>query len=127
MFTDRFGDAIVDYSRNEQDTGMRWIDGRPIYRNYVEVNMGSEIHKKVNIMAGGFDYFFIDPCSMLWTSRYQSPDYYYPLHQANKDGYNFISVHVYADDLYIDLGDGFNGWNNVAYICYLYVKKSDKK
>lgn len=127
MFTDRFGNAVMNFSQNEQDTGMRWVDGRPIYRKYIEIPMNSDLHKEVNIGAGGFDYFFIDPCSCLWCAAPSAPNYYYPICYPTPDGYGDVKVNVYANNLILDLGNGFNGYHNTFYINYLYVKKSDKK
>lgn len=122
MFTDRFGNAVMNFSQNEQDTGMRWVDGRPILMKHIQIDMGTSLHKEVNIGAGGFDYFFIHPCSCLWCAKTGQPNYYYPIGYPG-NGSGDVKANVYGNNLVVDIGSAFSGYMNVFYINYMYVAK----
>ena len=39
---------VMNYSTSEQDTGMKWVDGRKIYRKTISMGGGSNVDKRVN-------------------------------------------------------------------------------
>ena len=41
MLVDRFGNAFQQFKKGEQDTGLKWQDGRPIYRNYKRIDLSN--------------------------------------------------------------------------------------
>ena len=90
MLVDRFGNAFQQFQTGEQDTGLKWQDGRPIYRNYRRIDLSNtNLQGSVDIGANDYDFVWIDEqMSCLWSS--QSYD-------AAANHY-FYTVNYYASD-----------------------------
>lgn len=62
MLVDRFGNAFEQLSETEQDTGEKWVDGKPIYRKTINtgaLNPSSAKNVAHNISNIG-NYIVID-------------------------------------------------------------------
>lgn len=119
MLVDRFKNAFQQLKDSEVDTGLKFIDGRPIYMNYLKIDLGnSSLTREVNIGANNFDYLWIDGSkSCLWSAN-GSDQYFYPVNYGND-----VNVHFHGNNLIVSLKNTFTGWANVFYIFYCYVKK----
>lgn len=123
MLVDRFGNAFQQFETGEQDTGLKWQDGRPIYRNYRKIDLSNtELLGEVSISANDYDFVWIDPFSCLWSAQSYSvgaDHYFYPVNFGET-----ITAHIHNDKLVVSVGSSFSGWYNIFYISYLYVKKN---
>ena len=128
MLVDRFGNAFQQFQTGEQDTGLKWQDGRPIYRNYRKIDLSNtNLQGSVDIGANDYDFVWIDPCSCLWSAQSYSSGadhYFYPVNYTGSYDDSFINVQVHNDNLDVSVGGAFNGWFNIFYVYYLYVKKN---
>lgn len=127
---------FFEYSQNEEiDTGLKWINGKPIYRRYCKIDLSNAS------LQGTYDFdftqtfmAFIDECSCLWSA--QSYDlgatfYFYSLNligsvsasSVNDVVNSSVQVTISKDKITGSLGSGFSGWYNVFYISFLYVKR----
>lgn len=123
------------YSNDEVDTGLKWNDGRPIYRKCLVGDLGTSIKGSINFSLIDIDFVFLDDCSILWTSK-SGTQYFYPINcigstrsDANTRDITYSSIKIFFDSFKINLecGESFTGWHNIFYITVLYVKKSDKE
>lgn len=123
MLVDRFGNTFQQFKTGEQDTGLKWQDGRPIYRNYRKIDLSNtELLGEVSINANDYDFVWIDPFSCLWSAQSYSvgaDHYFYPVNFGET-----ITAHIHNDKLVVSVGSSFSGWYNIFYISYLYVKKN---
>lgn len=120
-------DNLLNYPGQNQEvnTGMTYIDGKPIYRTYKYINMGSSLSVNVDISSLNYNFIFIDPCSELWSAK-GSDQYTYPVNYPTGDfAYGGIHVWIHGNILNIEVGSSFAGWQNLAYIVLLYTKKGD--
>lgn len=128
MLVDRFGNAFQQFQTGEQDTGLKWQDGRPIYRNYKKIDLSNvSLSGEVSINANDFDFVWIDPCSCLWCAQSYSAGadrYFYPVNYAPSYDNNYVNAVIHNNNLSVSVGNAFSGWYNVFYIYYLYVKKN---
>lgn len=128
MLVDRFGNAFQQFQTGEQDTGLKWQDGRPIYRNYKKIDLSNvSLSGEVSINANDFDFVWIDPCSCLWSAQSYSAGadhYFYPVNYAPSYDNNYVNAVIHNNNLSVSVGNAFSGWYNVFYIYYLYVKKN---
>lgn len=129
-------DNFFEYNQNKEiDTGLKWVDGKPIYRRYCKIDLS-------NTSLGGeysFDFTttsfaFFDECSCLWSAQSYNEGanfYFYPLNIIGSTTASsitdVISGSVQAvmqkDKIQVNIGSGFRNWYNVFYISFLYVKK----
>lgn len=128
MLVDRFGNAFQQLPKEgaEVNTGLKWVDGRPIYRSYKKIELGQTVSGSANIGGSNFDYFFIDSSlSCVWTAHPDHPgDYlFYPVNCGSIDGTRIICF-LDRDTIRASLSENFAGWTNTFYINYLYVKKN---
>lgn len=128
MLVDRFGNAFQQFKTGEQDTGLKWQDGRPIYRNYRKIDLSNtNLQGSVDIGANDYDFVWIDEqMSCLWSA--QSYDvaanhYFYPVNYYSSDQ-TWVNTEICNDNLNVNLGSSYSGWFNVFYVYYLYVKKN---
>jgi hypothetical protein len=123
MLVDRFGNAFQQFETGEQDTGLKWQDGRPIYRNYKRIDLSNtNLQGSVDIGANDYDFVWIDPYSCLWSTQSYSvgaDHYFYPVNYGKE-----INALIHNNNLEVSLASNFSGWYNVFYIYYLYVKKN---
>lgn len=128
MLVDRFGNAFQQFKTGEQDTGLKWQDGRPIYRNYRKIDLSNtNLQGSVDIGANDYDFVWIDEqMSCLWSAQGYSEranHYFYPVNYYFSDQ-TWVNTDIYNDNLNVHLGSSYGGWFNVFYIYYLYVKKN---
>lgn len=123
MLVDRFGNAFQQFQTGEQDTGLKWQDGRPIYRGYKRIDLSNtNLTGEVSINANDFDFVWIDPCSCLWSAQSYSAGadhYFYPVNYGTD-----VKAFIHNNNLTVSVGNTFSSWYNVFYIYYLYVKKN---
>lgn len=127
---------FFEYNQNEEiDTGLKWIDGKPIYRRYCKIDLSNtSLSGKYGFDFTTTSFAFIDQCSCLWSA--QSYDtgatfYFYPLNIIGTTAATSVSqivggsvtTNIHKDGIYVSTGSSFNGWYNVFYISFLYVKK----
>ena len=129
MLVDRFGNAFQQFQTGEQDTGLKWQDGRPIYRNYRRIDLSNvSLNQEVNIGANNYDFVWIDSqMSCLWSSRsYATNDdhYFYPINYTGSYDDSFVNAQIHNNNLIVSVGGAFRGWFNIFYVYYLYVKKN---
>lgn len=128
MLVDRYGNAFQQLPQEgvEVDTGLKWIDGRPIYRSYKIIELGGATSGSANIGGSNFDYFFIDSSlSCVWSAHPNSPSYcfFYPVNYGSNDGTRSICF-LDNDVIRVGLSENFTGYKNTFYINYLYIKKN---
>ena len=123
MLVDRFGNAFQQFKTGEQDTGLKWQDGRPIYRNYRRIDLSNtNLQGSVDIGANDYDFVWIDPHSFLRSTQSYSvgaDNYFYPVNYST-----YVTAHIHNNNLEVSVGSSFSGWFNVFYVYYLYVKKN---
>ena len=128
MLVDRFGNAFQQFETGEQDTGLKWQDGRPIYRNYQRIDLSNtNLQGSVDIGANDYDFVWIDPHSCLWSAQSYSAGsnhYFYPVNYTGSYDGSFVNALIHNNNLEVSVGGAFNGWFNVFYVYYLYVKKN---
>lgn len=127
---------FFEYNQNEEiDTGLKWIDGSPIYRRYCKIDLSNVSLK------GDYDFdftqtkfAFFDECSCLWSAQSYSDGAEFYFYQLNIIGSTSASTVndvisgsvqavIHKDKIHVSLGGGFQNWYNVFYISFLYVKK----
>lgn len=128
MLVDRFGNAFQQLPKEgiEVDTGLKWYDGRPIYRNFKIINLEENTSASVEIGGSAFDYFFIDSStSCLLCVHPNSPGFYYfyPVNYGSNDGTRIICF-LQNNSLRVGISENFKGYNNIFYINYMYVKRN---
>ena len=129
-------EKFFEYNQNQEiDTGLKWIDGRKIYRRYAKIDLSNVS------LAGTYDFdftqcdfAFLDECSCLWTAKSYDDGadfYFYPLNiigsvtaeSVSQIVSGSITTTIHKDGINVNVGSGFNNWYNVFYISFLYVKK----
>ena len=123
---------FFEYNKNEEiDTGLKWINGKPIYRRYAKIDLSTvSLAGQYDFDFTQTDYAFIDQCSCLWSGK-NADFYFYPLNTigsvtAGSVGQivnGAVTSSIHKDGIYVYLGASFSGWHNVFYISFLYVKK----
>lgn len=127
---------FFEYNQNEEiDTGLKWVDGKPIYRRYCKIDLSN------TSLSGKYDFdftktrfAFIDQCSCLWSAQSYSDGavfYFYPLNnigsvtasEVSQVVSGAVTTNINKDGIHVYIGTGFNSWYNVFYISFLYVKK----
>lgn len=123
MLVDRFGNAFQKIPNEdvEIDTGIKWSDGRSIYKKFIKVDLGTNsLNANINIGASNFEYLWFDYVSSLYS--YKGNDgYWYPINFKNDTSY--INSFVHGDQLSLYISNTFSGWRNIFYITLIYVKK----
>ena len=127
---------FFEYNQNEEiDTGLKWIDGSPIYRRYCKIDLSNvSLQGEYDFDFTQTNFAFIDECSCLWSAQSYDPGasfYFYPLNiigsviasTVNDVVSGSVQVMISKDKITCSLGDGFRSWYNVFYISFLYVKK----
>ena len=117
----------IDYSENEQDTGIKWIDGKPLYQKTVyreEVISGTQadislgIENVENIMLSNGSYFHTDSTTAMFSFPYIPTSIDYAV-----GGYFNITA---ADtSLSVRVGSGYSGKVQKLAITVLYTKTTD--
>lgn len=122
MLVDRYGEVFQKFEEKEMDTGLKWYDGRSIYRKYVRIDLSNyALSREVNISANDYDYVFIEQHSCLWSAKSYdlgADHYFYPVN-FGKD----VNALIHNNNLVVSLASSFSGWYNVFYISLLYIKK----
>lgn len=129
-------DNFFEYNENKEiDTGLKWFNGKPIYRKFFKIDLSNASLKGTkDFDATQCDFVFIDECSCLWSSQDRSGSnfYFYPV---NKIGsvtneataldivYGSVMCDVSKNKINVALGPGFARWYNIFYVVLLYVKK----
>ena len=119
-------DKFFEYNENQEvDTGLKWVDGRPIYRRYCKIDLSN-----VSLL-GTYDFdftqtafAFFDECSCLWSAQSYDPGanfYFYPVNY--NVGTSMVSCNAQKSTVNVELSSSFSNWYNVFYISFLYVKK----
>lgn len=105
----------------EIDTGIKWFDGKTIYKKFIRVDLGTNsLNTDINIGASKFEYLWFDYMSSLYS--YKGADvYWYPINFKNDTSY--INSFVHGDELSLYVSDTFKGWRNIFYMTLIYVKK----
>lgn len=129
-------EKFFEYNQNQEiDTGLKWIDGRPIYRRFCKIDLSNvSLEGDYDFDFTQCDFVFLDECSCLWTAQSYSVGadfYFYPLNvigstkatTVNDVISGAINCFFRRDKINVSLGSGFNTWYNVFYISFLYVKK----
>lgn len=123
MLVDRYGEVFQKFEEKEMDTGLKWYDGRPIYRKYVRIDLSNYVlSREVNISANDYDFAFLEQHSCLWSAKSYdagADHYFYPIN-FGKD----VNALIHNNNLVVSLASSFSGWYNVFYISLLYVKKN---
>lgn len=119
-------DKFFEYNENQEiDTGLKWVDGRPIYRKYFKIDLSNVSLKGTkDFDATQCDFVFIDECSCLWSTQSYSSGanfYFYPLNYSLAT--TTVSCSVGKSTVNVDLSSSFSGWYNIFYVVLLYVKK----
>lgn len=119
-------DKFFEYNENKEiDTGLKWVDGKPIYRKYFKIDLSNTSLKATkDFDSTQCDYVFIDECSCMWSTQNYSPGanfYFYPVNYIV--GTTNVSCSVAKSKVNVDLSSSFNGWYNIFYVVLLYVKK----
>lgn len=127
---------FFEYNQNEEiDTGLKWIDGSPIYRRYCKIDLSNvSLQGDYSFDFTKTSFAFFDECSCLLSAQSYSSGaqfYFYPLNIiGSTTASNVIDVingSVQAimkkDKIQVSIGVGFQNWYNVFYISFLYVKK----
>lgn len=127
---------FFEYNQNEEiDTGLKWLDGKPIYRRYCKIDLSNtSLSGKYGFDFTTTSFAFIDQCSCLWSAQSYSAGadfYFYPLNiigsttagSVSQIVSGSITTNIHKDGIYVNLGSGFSNWYNVFYISFLYVKK----
>lgn len=138
----KLNDTIVkinqffEYNQNQEiDTGLKWIDGKPIYRRYCKIdlsNVSREGDYSFDFTTTSFAFF--DECSCLWSAQNYNGTgeiYFYPLNvigsttasSVNDVISGSVQAVMHKDKIKVSIGMGFQNWYNVFYISFLYVKK----
>lgn len=117
---------FFEYNQNQEiDTGLKWVDGRPICRKYFKIDLSNTSLKGTkDFDATQCDYVFIDECSCLWTTQSYSAGanfYFYPVNYYIEN--TVVSCSVHKSEISVDLSSSFSGWYNIFYVVLLYVKK----
>lgn len=117
---------FFEYNQNEEiNTGLKWFDGRPIYRKYFKIDLSNaSLQGTKNFDATQCEYIFIDECSCLWSTQSYSSGanfYFYPVNYSVNT--TSVSCCVQKSTVNVDLSSSFSGWYNIFYVVLLYVKK----
>lgn len=117
---------FFEYNENKEiDTGLKWINGKPIYRKYFKIDLSNVSLKGTkDFDATQCEYIFIDECSCLWSTQSYSAGsnfYFYPVNYSL--GTTTVNCNVQKSTVNVDLSSSFNGWYNIFYVVLLYVKK----
>lgn len=122
---DSFNRFFEYKQKQEIDTGLKWIDGKPIYRRNFKIDLSNVALKATkDFDARQYDYVFIGEGSCLWTAQGYSTDsdfYFYPVNYSY--GSTMASCSVHKSTLNVELSSSFKGWYNIFYVELLYVKK----
>lgn len=119
-------DKFFEYNENQEiDTGLKWFDGKPIYRKCFKIDLSNVSLKGTkDFDTTQCDFVFIDECSCLWTAENYSSGanfYFYPLNYSLAT--TTVSCSVGKSTVNVDLSSSFSGWYNIFYVVLLYVKK----
>lgn len=119
-------DKFFEYNENQEvDTGLKWVDGSPIYRKYFKIDLSNVSLKGTkDFDATQCHYIFIDECSCLWSTESYSSGanfYFYPVNFSI--GTTTVSCSVDKSKVNVELSSSFSGWYNIFYVVLLYVKK----
>lgn len=117
---------FFEYNQNQEiDTGLKWVNGKPIYRRYCKIDLSNvSLKGTYDFDATQCDYVFIDECSCLWSTQSYSSGasfYFYPVNYSYETTTAACSVN--KSTVNVDLSSSFEGWYNIFYVVLLYVKK----
>lgn len=127
---------FFEYNKNNEiDTGLKWIDGKPIYRRYCKIDLSNTSREgdySFDFTTTSFAFF--DECSCLWSAQNYSAGatfYFYPINIIGSTTASTVSDVISGsvqaimnkDKIHVSIGVGFKNWYNVFYISFLYVKK----
>jgi hypothetical protein len=138
----KLNDTIVkmnnffEYNQNKEiDTGLKWIDGKPIYRRYCKIDLSNASREgDYSFDFTQTSFAFFDECSCLWSAKSYSVGaefYFYPLNvigsttasSVNDVISGSVQATINKDKIKVNIGMGFQNWYNIFYISFLYVKK----
>ena len=128
---------FFEYNQNKEiDTGLKWFNGKPIYRRYCRIDLSNtSLSGEYDFDFSAVDFAFFDECSCMWTAQsYDSGAdfYFYPINHigstkasaAASDITNgSVNAFFRRDKIAVSIGEGFRNWYNVFFISFLYVKK----
>lgn len=91
MLVDRYGNPVVAFSTNEQKTGEKWIDGKPIYTKTVHKNFSDTtgLNQMIEFSTIGITYSNI---SNIWVDDSNS----FVKYSQNGSYWGTQSVNTYA-------------------------------
>lgn len=94
------GGGAVDYSTNEVDTGVKWIDGRTVFRKVVDLGaMPINTTKSVAHGISSFD-FFVKIDAVMYDN---TNGYYLPLPYVDNSDTSSFRKCLYIDNTYINV------------------------
>ena len=116
MMVDRDVANIIDYSTSEQDTGRKWIDGKPIYqKSYLKSSVG----EFTNELPSNVDTVINSEAILQYTAsnnvKVITPIYM----QTSGDYFNFVFV-----DSTLAIRNATTGMNNIKIAITIYYTKT---
>jgi len=90
-----FKSGTVDYSLAEQDTGLKWVDGKSIYRITIPFSMGADTGAK------NFDIFNVNTVSMKYLIKLDLHLLYLDDNSNNYSGGSFVALNGVSSNTYV--------------------------
>lgn len=107
----------MDYSTSEADTGLKWIDGKPIYAKTISYTASATGDRDVAHGVTGWENMWIDPAgSWLKSTTF---DYVYPLGYVNASAARMFYAAPHRSTDYVLVGNNGAG---TMYVTILYTK-----